>query len=290
MRLMVSGSGNLARVKEGIIIACIVIFTIVAPGAPVGRGDAGGEQRGYRSPGGHGRRGACWPRTSTRAAWTGPKSAVRWIAASLKGDRMGLILFAGDAFLQCPLTADMGAFMMFLDGAGPDALNLQGTDIGRALDEALKVFQKKRLTSKILVLITDGEDHEGRVMESAKKFSDLGVAVYTLGVGREGGTAIPADAKERSGDIYYKDAKGGLIMTRRNSGLLKKLAGATGGTYIDISGSLSGLRPLLGAIEEQEKTKLGSRVVKEPKERFAIFALLLIVLLSVELMIAERKR
>ncbi len=217
------------------------------------------------------------------------KDAVRWIARSLKGDRIGLILFAGDAFLQCPLTNDTGAFMMFLDSAAPDSVNIQGTSIGGALDEAYKVFKKKRLTSRMFVLITDGEDHEGNIDSAIGKFKELDVSVYTVGIGRDKGDFIPVGDNDRSGDIYFRDDQGKLIRTRKNPHLLKKLAGSTGGAYIDISHSLSGLKFILEVISDQQKNRYGSRIVKERKEQFAVFGLILAMLLTFELIITERK-
>lgn len=217
------------------------------------------------------------------------KSAVRWIAGSLKGDRIGLVLFAGDAFLQCPLTTDIGAFMMFLDGAGPSAIRLQGTDIGRALDEAAKVFKKKRVTSKILVLITDGEDNEGRAESSIDRFRELGVSVYAVGVGREQGEKIPAPAQNNKGDVYITDRNGTPISTRMRPDVLKKLAGETGGKYIDITRGISGLTQIIDVIEDQQKNKYESRIVHQPKEQFEIFAVLLIFLLMTELLMPERR-
>ncbi len=216
------------------------------------------------------------------------KSAVRWIANSLKGDRIGLILFAGDAFLQCPLTSDISAFMMFLDSAGPDSVRLQGTDIGKVLNETGRVFSKKRLTSKLLVLITDGEDHEGAALEAIPFFRENDISVYTLGIGRSSGENIPVGTEESTGDIYYRDSKGELVTTRKNPDLLKKLAASTGGAYIDISDSFADLNFILEIIEDQQATDFGSRMIKERKERYQIFTGLLILLLMIEVMIPER--
>jgi Ca-activated chloride channel family protein len=216
------------------------------------------------------------------------KSAVRWIARSLKGDRIGMILFAGDAFLQCPLTRDIGAFMMFLDAAGPDALSRQGTDIGRALDRAQKVFQKKRMTSRMLVLITDGEDHEGALMEQARRFREMDVSIYTVGVGRTGGSGIPASDAPEDTDLFVKDKTGRSVRTRKNESLLKKIAAVTRGSYLDITRDLSDLKFLLEIIEDQQTREYDSRIVKEPKERFYIPAILLVLVLVAEAALPER--
>lgn len=216
------------------------------------------------------------------------KNAVKLIAESLDGDRMGLIIFAGDAFLQCPLTSDIGALMMFLDSAGPDSVRVQGTDIGRMLAEAGKVYRKKRLTSKMLVVITDGEDHEGGVDAEAERFKEMGVSVYTLGIGR-GGDLIPADGNDESGN-YYRDSNGSLIKTGKNEDLLKQLADKTGGFYTDITDNFSGLGRILNLIENKENIYYGSKMVKEKIDRTYIFLLILIGLLSAEILIRERKK
>jgi Ca-activated chloride channel family protein len=214
------------------------------------------------------------------------KSAVKLIAESLTGDRIGLIIFAGDAFLQCPLTNDIGAFMMFLDSVGPDSVQIQGTDMGRMLAEAGRVYQKKRLTSRMLIVITDGEDHEGGVDAEAAKFRDMGVSVYAAGIGRDG-DLIPADGEDGS---FYRDSSGALVKTGKNEDLLKQLADKTGGFYIDITDNFSGLGRIINLIEGKEKTFYGSKMIKEKIDRTYIFLLILIILLGVEMVIPERKK
>ncbi len=218
------------------------------------------------------------------------KDAVRWIVESLKGDRVGLVLFSGDAFLQCPLTNDYGAFVMFLDSASPESIALKGTDIGAALREAARVFKNKRLTSRMLVLITDGEDHEGKADEAAAVFRDMDVAIYAVGIGRSAGEVIPASGDSSTPDNYYRNSNGSLVKTRKDASYLKKLAGSTRGAYIDISDNFSGLRFILDIISEQQRNKYGSRIIKEPKEKYQIFAFILLVILSTELLMPERRR
>ena len=215
------------------------------------------------------------------------KSAVRLIAGSLNGDRIGLIIFAGDAFLQCPLTNDTGAFLMFLDSAGPDSLRVQGTDIGKMLAEAGRVYKKKRLTSKMLVVITDGEDHEGGVDAEAEKFREMGVSVYAVGIGRDG-DLIPAEGSDDAGN-FYRDSSGSLVKTKKNDTLLKQLADKTGGFYIDITDNFSGLGSVLNLIEGKENIYYGSKMIKEKIDRTYIFLFILIVLLALEMFIPERK-
>lgn len=217
------------------------------------------------------------------------KDAVKLLAESLKGDRIGLILFAGDSFLQCPLTDDIGAFMMFLDSAGNDSIRVQGTNLGGAIDEALRVFSRKRKTSRILVIITDGEDHEGRAVDAVEQFRDLEVRIYTVGVGR-GGNLIPLQANESSGDMYLKNRDGKLVRTRKQPELLRRISRETGGEYVDITDSLSGIYRILDALSALAKNEYGARVVKERREQYQIFTIVLVVLLSVEIILPGRRR
>ncbi len=217
------------------------------------------------------------------------KRGIKLIAESLSGDRIGLIVFAGDSFLLCPLTNDIGAFMMFLDSAGPDSVSIQGTDMGNMLAEAAKVYEKKRLTSKLLVVITDGEDHEGGVDNAISKFRELGVSVYAAGIGRESGEFIPAGGDDSVPDAFYRDSSGNLIKSRQNGDLLKKLAAETGGNYCDITTSFAGLNEIAGVIENQQRESKGSRIIKEKIDRTWIVILLIIILLGAEMMIPERR-
>ena len=217
------------------------------------------------------------------------KKGIRWIAESLSGDRIGLIVFAGDSFLLCPFTGDTGAFMMFLDSAGPDSVRLQGTDMGKMFDEAAGLYEKKRLTSKLLVVITDGEDNEGRAESGIDRFRELGVKVYAAGIGRDGGEFIPAGSDESVPDAYYRDRNGNLIKSSRNEDLLKKIASETGGAYCDITESFSGLGSIIDEIEKQQKSSNRPRVVREKIDRTWIFILLIILILGAEAVIAERR-
>lgn len=217
------------------------------------------------------------------------KDAIRILASSLHGDRIGLVLFAGEAFLQCPLTADIEAFTMFLNSASSASVRLQGTDIGAAIDMAYRVFNRRRMTARNFVIITDGEDHEGKVTGAIEKFKDLGVTVYVIGVGYEGGEVIPLAADDPSGDVYQRDSRGNVVRTKLNQQLLRSIADATGGLYFDINNSFSGIYRIIDRMKSQVHTRDGVHLVKQKKDRYYIFALLLVILLLVELLIPEKK-
>ncbi len=217
------------------------------------------------------------------------KAAVRWITESLKGDRIGLIVFAGDAFMMCPLTGDIDAFLQFLDSVGPDSVNLQGTNFGSMLGEAKKVFSRKRMTSKMLIVISDGEDHENSYDSYISFFKENAIEVYTLGIGRGEGDFIPSSGDKSTADLYYRDFDGNLIKTRKNRGLLENLSRSTSGKYIDITSSLSGLNDILGKIDRQQQNYFGSKIITERTDRTGIFLFALVVILMIEAFIGDGK-
>lgn len=146
----------------------------------------------------------------------------------LQGDRVGLIAFAGVPFVQCPLTLDYSAIDLFLDSVDTDLIPVPGTGLGAAIDLANETFKRSGSKSKALILITDGEDHEGDPVAAAKRAKELGVRIFTIGMGQEGGAPIP----EKEGGGFKKDSLGNLILTKLDSSVLKKIAEETNGLYV----------------------------------------------------------
>lgn len=285
--LFISGSYARLLIKEVLIAAAVVLLTIAF------LGPGWGEETTEKKSEGTDLVIALDVSRSMLASDTDTsrldraKRAVRLIAESLDGDRIGLIVFSGEAFLMCPLTTDTGALMMFLENAGPESVTLEGTDMGRMFGEALRVFEKKRLTSRMLVVVTDGEDNEGGAAAGAEKLKDADIAVYTLGVGRDSGEFIPRS--EQLSD-YYRDRSGELVKTKSNPDLLKKLSAETGGKYIDITSSFSGLDSIISAVNEQDKNSTGSRKLKQHKDRSWIFILAAVIFMCAELAIPAKRR
>ncbi|MCK5513335.1 MAG: VWA domain-containing protein, partial [Deltaproteobacteria bacterium] len=139
----------------------------------------------------------------------------------MEGDRIGLIAFAGTSFVQCPLTLDYGACKMFLDYIDTDLIPVPGTAIAEAIRTSLKSFNKRERKSKALIIITDGEDHEGEPIDAAKEAKKEGIKIFTIGVGREGGAPIPL--KDGSGG-FKKDRKGDMVITHLDEITLQKIA------------------------------------------------------------------
>ena len=195
------------------------------------------------------------------------------------GDRIGLVLFAGDAFVQCPLTLDYDAIAMFLGSVGVNTLPVQGTDMGQGIKTALNAFDFKSAIDKVIVMITDGEDNEGRGLQQTDKAMDKGVKIFVYGIGEPSGAPIP---DETGG--FKKDKIGNLILSKLNEKDLRSIAKATDGRYVrSVTGDLDLDRLYFEGIKiKTEAKELESGKIKIFEERFYIFTWLAFVFLVME--------
>ncbi len=207
----------------------------------------------------------------------------------LAGDRVALVAFAGEAFLQCPLTMDYGAFKIFLDILGPDLIQTPGTDIASALEVSLKAFDPKDRKYRVVVLLTDGEDHSARAEKLAEEAARLGITIYTVGIGLTQGVPIPL--KDEQGSVSYKkDPQGNIVTTKLDEVLLQKLALATNGKYYHAEPGRFELEEILKEINKMEKRELESERMSQYEDRFQIPLGIAIFLLIAEMLISDRKR
>lgn len=206
----------------------------------------------------------------------------------LAGDRVALVAYAGEAFLQCPLTSDYGAFKIFLDVLGPDLIATPGTDLGGALETALKAFDPKERKYRVVVLLTDGEDHFGRGEKAAEEAAKMGAAVYTVGIGSTEGVPIPL--KGADGSVSYKkDRRGNVVTTRLDEVILQKIALATGGKYYHAEPGRFELEEVLKEINKMEKRELETERFSHYEERFQIPLGIALLLLIAEMLISDRR-
>jgi Ca-activated chloride channel family protein len=213
------------------------------------------------------------------------KLAVRDLLAQLSGDRVGLIAFAGTAFLQCPLTLDFGAFSQSLDAIEAGIIPRGGTSIAAAIDTALAGFEGRQAEHQALVVITDGEDNSGNVDDAIKRASERGVKIYTVGIGTSEGELIPL---EQGG--FLKDRRGQVVKSRLDETTLQKIATDTGGAYLHATDTAFGLTELYrDYIATMEKRELASTLERRFEHRFQWPLLAAFVLLLVEPLIGERK-
>jgi Ca-activated chloride channel homolog len=204
----------------------------------------------------------------------------------LKGDRVGLIVYAGESFVQCPMTLDYGAAKMFLDQVTTDWVQLQGTDITEAINQAVSGFKSKQTKSRVLIILSDGEDHEGDAVEAAKKAAAENVKVFTVGLGSESGVPIPLN-KGKGNLVYKKDNEGNLVMTRLNPVMLEKIAIAGNGKYFQAGTSLD-LVSIYGEIAKMEKNELGTDRLNIYEEQYQAFLVIALLFMLIEFFIPER--
>lgn len=216
------------------------------------------------------------------------KQSISKLIDRLEGDRIGLVVFAGDAYVQLPITTDYSAAKLFLSTINTDIVPTQGTAIGKAISLCIKSFDYSNNQSKAIILITDGENHEDNAIEKAQEAKELDILVHTIGMGSEQGGPIPI--KKRNGQIsYQKDNDGNTIVTRINEDMLKKIAQAGGGSYIRAQSTQTGLDKLFKEISKMEKSNIETKVFKDYKDQFQWFIGISILFLIIRFFMSERK-
>ena len=222
------------------------------------------------------------------------KQAISKLIDKLKGDRIGLIVFGGEAFVQLPITTDYSAAKMFLSTIGTDIMPTPGTAIGDAIELGLRSFgtndgvEDGAQTNKAIIIITDGENHEDDAIDAAAAAAEQGVVIHTIGMGLTKGGPIPI--YRRGVQIgYRKDKDGNTIITKLNELMLQQIAAAGDGIYIRANNLQTGLSVLFTELNKMEKVKYGSKVFTDYEDRFQYFLALAIIFLILEFFLAEKK-
>ena len=207
----------------------------------------------------------------------------------LKGDRVGLVAFAGTAILHCPLTTDYGAAKLLTRIMDADLVQEQGTALGEAVDASRQAFSEESKGSRVIVLISDGEDQEEGAIEAAKKASDEGIRIYTIGMGSPQGAPIPLPNSKTGTSDYKRDRDGNIVVTRLNEVLLRQVAEAGGGDYYRASQGGQELEAIWQDISQMEKRELGKKQFTAFEDRFQYLVLPGLLLLLAEFFTGERK-
>jgi len=218
------------------------------------------------------------------------KAEIRSLMSRLKGDRLGLVTFAGSAVVQCPVTLDYGAVSLFLDTASTETIPDPGTSLASAIKAANSGFIAKERKYKVLVILTDGEDLEGQVDSAVETAKEAGVVIYTIGVGTPEGRPIPD--RDARGDIveYHKDQDGQVVISRLDERALARIAEQTGGRYFRATTGESELDDLYDDVSRMEKKELESRLFQNFEDRFQYPLALAVILLMSEMSLSERRR
>ena len=212
------------------------------------------------------------------------KMMVENMVDKFTDDKVGLIVFAGDAFVQLPITSDYVSAKMFLSDINPSMIATQGTDIAHALDMATHSFTQQEGIGRAIIIITDGEDHEGGAVEAAKAAKKAGMRVFVLGVGSPQGAPIP----DGNGG-YMKDQSGNTVMSALNEDMCKEIAQAGGGAYIHVDNNSNAQEQLDAELDKLSKKEINSTYYSDYDEQFQAFGVIVLLLLIMEICILDRK-
>ena len=213
------------------------------------------------------------------------KMMVSNMVDDMKDDKVGLIVFAGQAFTQLPITSDYVSAKMFLETINPSMVTVQGTDIAEAIRLGLKSFTHNEGVSRAIFVITDGEDNEQQGVEAAKEAAKQGVRVYVLGIGDPAGAPIPIEGTNQ----YIIDQEGNIVMSRLNEDMCREIARAGNGSYIFVDNSSSAQKKLSEQVDRLAKTTLESEIYSEFDEQFQGFLILALLFLLVDALLLERQ-
>ena len=216
------------------------------------------------------------------------KQLVREIINSLASDRIGIIAYAGKAFPQLPITTDYASAKMFLQNMNTDMLSSQGTAINEAIQLAKTYYDDEEQTNRILIIISDGEDHEGDALDIAEEAKEEGIRIITIGVGEKKGGPIPI---KRNGIVlnYKKDKNGETVITRLNEETLKEIAEETDGVYINGSSTSEVVEAIKDVLDKMDKKEFESKQIADYKDQFQWFLAIGILLLFIDIFFLERK-
>lgn len=214
------------------------------------------------------------------------KMAISRMVEKLSDDKVGMIVFAGDAYVQLPITTDYSSAKLFLSNINTDIVPVQGTAIGAAIDLAAKSFTPETETSKAIIVITDGENHQDDAVAAARVAHEKGITIHTIGMGLEQGAPIPE--KGNPGQ-FMKDGSGNVVVSKLDEQTLQEIAKAGEGMYVRASNTDVGLSRLLDEVGKMEKSILEEKVYTDYAEKYQYFILIGLFFIFVEFMILGRR-
>ncbi|MBD3379693.1 MAG: VWA domain-containing protein [Candidatus Omnitrophica bacterium] len=216
--------------------------------------------------------------------------AIKDLVKKLHGDRIGLIVFSGTAFLQCPLTVDYNGFMLSLNDVSVESIPVGGTSIARAIYTAIDSYEGGTQDQKVLIIITDGEDLEGGLEKAVQAAKARNIRIYCVGIGTPEGELIPVtDGSGKT--VFLKDEQGNVVKTRLVEDTLKRMALETGGIYVRASGAEFGLDLIYEkGLSQMEKRDFESKMQKQYFDRFQLPLAFALFLILAEVFVSEKKK
>jgi len=218
---------------------------------------------------------------------TRAKQAISRLVDNLDNDKIGLIIFAGDAYTQIPVTTDYVSAKMFLSTINPNMVPKQGTAIGSAIDLGIRSFSPGEGKSKAMIIITDGENHEDDPVLNAEEAEKKGIVIHTIGIGSVEGVPVPVIINGKK--EYLKDVDGNTVITKLDEDILQKIALNTNGNYVRASNSNIGLDQIFSEIRKMKKQELESTLYTEYNDQFQIFAAIALLMLLADFIVMDRK-
>jgi Ca-activated chloride channel family protein len=215
------------------------------------------------------------------------KRAISQLVDKLSNDKIGLIVFAGEAYTQLPITADYVSAKLFLNSISPNIVPTQGTAIGAAIELGTKSFTPQFVGSKAMIIITDGENHEDDPVGAAKTATEQGIVIYTIGMGLPQGGPIPDFSNGTK--TYRKDRQGNTIVTKLDEGMLQKIAEAGKGAYVRANNAQVGLNNLFDEVNKMEKSELETQTYADYDDKFQYFIGLGLFLIMLDFLILDRR-
>ena len=209
------------------------------------------------------------------------KRLISRMMTQASGNKFALIVYAGDAFVQLPITDDQVSANMFLNQISPSLIKRQGTDVGEAIDLACRSFSDNEKIGKAIVVITDGENHEGGAEEAAKRAAEKGMNVFVLGIGTDKGGRIPVGGK----DEYMRDEQGYQVLSKLNEEMARSIAEAGKGTYVRVDNTNSAQAIIENELEKLQQDEVRTEVYTKYKEQSIVIAFLLLVVLVAEMVV-----
>ena len=213
------------------------------------------------------------------------KKIISKLVDEMQDDKIGLIVFAGDAFIQLPITSDFISAKMFLETISPSLITRQGTDIKTAINMATRSFTPREDVGRAIIIITDGENHEGGAEEAAKEAAEKGMQVYVLGVGSPEGSPIPGEKANE----YRKDKDGNVIVTKLNEQMCQEIAKAGSGAYIRVDNTNAAQKLLQKELDKLAKADQETTIYSSFDEQFQVMAWIAFALLVIEMLIMLKK-
>ena len=213
------------------------------------------------------------------------KQMMSKLMDNMVNDKVGLVVFAGDAFIQLPITCDYVSAKMFLNTITPDMIKTQGTAIGQALNTSIRCFGQQSEASRVIILITDGENHEDNAVEAAKKAKEMGIQVIVVGIGKPEGSPIPIPGTNN----FRKDRNGNVVVSKLNEDMCREIAQAGGGIYVRCDNTNTAMKAIQHEIDQLATQEFETQVYTEYNEQFQGFALIALLLLVIDFFIFNRK-